>query len=105
MNASAMIIEMTTHARQRCSQRSVSSRKIQVVIENIRPRKSADSLIFTVRKKDIISLLEKGIISKQEADKLQFLIVVTDFSRSNIITAYYASEKTFKKKIKQKVFF
>jgi hypothetical protein len=60
--------------------------------------------VFAVGKKDITRLLDKGIINKQEADKLPFLIMVTDYTRTQLVTAYYASQKTFKKKTKQRVF-
>ena len=104
MNSSSVVIEMTPHSIQRCSQRAVSQRKMQLVLNHIKPRRSGDNYIFAVRKKDITRLLDDEIITKQEADKLQFLIMVTDYSRTKLITAYYANEKNFMKKIKQRVF-
>jgi len=77
---------------------------MQIVLNHIKPRRSGDNYIFAVRKKDIIRLLDNEIITKQEADKLQFLVMVTDYSRTKLITAYYANQKNFRKKIKQKVF-
>lgn len=104
MNSSSAVIEMTSHGMQRCSQRAVSPRKIDIVVNYIKPIRSSNYYVFAVGKKDITRLLDQGIINKQEADKLQFLILVTDYSRTKLITAYYANQKKFRKKIKQRVF-
>jgi hypothetical protein len=104
MNSSSAVIEMTPHGMQRCSQRAVSPRKIEIVVNYIKPIRSGNYYVFAVGKKDITRLLDKGIINKQEADKLPFLIMVTDYTRTQLVTAYYASQKTFKKKTKQRVF-
>jgi hypothetical protein len=82
MNSSSAVIEMTPHGMQRCSQRAVSPRKIDIVVNYIKPIRSSNYYIFAVGKKDITRLLDQGIINKQEADKLQFLILVTDYNNT-----------------------
>jgi hypothetical protein len=50
MNSSSAVIEMTPHGMQRCSQRAVSPRKIEIVVNYIKPIRSGNYYLSVMKR-------------------------------------------------------
>lgn len=88
------------HGMVRTSQRAISDKKIEIVLQNVEPRFHKGNIIYFVKNKDLDNLKIQDDVNKQELDKLNKLVIIVNNEKGSIITAYYASYTKQKKILK-----
>lgn len=92
---------LTQHCEEVASKRAISMRQIDIVHAFGKCKPHRDNVVYYMLDKNIKKALDKGIINKQEADKLKNIFVVWDQVKDQVVTTYRPNKKKQKEIMKR----